>query len=255
MLEQSYNNKIFELKRVIADIKNYAGDWRYSNTFEKFVITLNNCSRTLNLPHFQFEDFHYSNTGKTINDIGYTSLVNHINILDELLPNILSNQEPVRKWNDSNNYQQDKQKVFIVHGRDKTALLESEGIINRVGLEPIVLSRMVNNGLTLIEKFEKYSDVKYAIVLLTPDDIGALYENKPLNSLDFKYRARQNVLFELGFFYGRFGRSNVCCILKSNVEKPSDIDGLAYLPYNQSVEEIEYLLLRELKQAGLIVHL
>ncbi|MDI7740563.1 nucleotide-binding protein [Lysinibacillus fusiformis] len=254
-MEQSFNNTVFELKRVIADIKNYARDWRYSNTFEKFVITLNNCSKKLNLPHFQFEDFHYSNTGKTINDIGYTSLVNHINILEEMLPNILSSQDQVRKGNDSNNYQQDKQKVFIVHGRDKNALLETEGILNRAGLEPIVLSRMVNNGLTLIEKFEKYSDVKYAIVLLTPDDIGALNENKPLNSLDFKYRARQNVLFELGFFYGKLGRSNVCCILKSNVEKPSDIDGIAYLPYNQSVEEVEYPLLKELKQAELVVQM
>ncbi|MCY8391139.1 nucleotide-binding protein [Bacillus haynesii] len=138
---------------------------------------------------------------------------------------------------------------IIVHGRDKTALLETEGILNRVGLEPVVLNRMVNSGLTLIEKFEKNSDVKYAIVLLTPDDIGALYENAPLESLSYKFRARQNVIFELGFFYGKLGRSNVCCILRSNVEKPSDIDGIAYLQYNQSVEEIEYSILKELKEA------
>ena len=56
---------------------------------------------------------------------------------------------------------------------------------------------MANGGLTLIEKFEKYSDVKYAIVLLTPDDIGALYENVPLESLNFKFRARQNVVLNL----------------------------------------------------------
>lgn len=256
LLKQSVNNTVFELKRVIADIKNYNKDWRYSDTFEKFVMNLNNCSKKLGLPDFQFENFHYSNTGKTINVIGYTSLVNHISIIEETLPTVLSSsQEPLKKSGVSTGYQQDRQKVFIVHGRDKTALLETEGIINRAGLESVVLNRMVNSGLTLIEKFEKYSNVKFAIVLLTPDDIGALYENAPLESLDFKFRARQNVLFELGFFYGKLGRSNVCCILKSNVEKPSDIDGIAYLPYNKSVDEVEYSLLRELKQAELVIEM
>jgi predicted nucleotide-binding protein len=147
----------------------------------------------------------------------------------------------------------DETKVFIVHGRDKTALLEMEGIVRRAGLEPIVLSRMTNSGLTLIEKFEKHTDVKYAIVLLTPDDIGALYENAPLESLNFKFRARQNVIFELGFFYGRLGRANVSCIYKSTVELPTDINGVAYLSYSQSVEELEFALLRELKDANIEV--
>ncbi|MFP8784309.1 TIR domain-containing protein [Planococcus plakortidis] len=141
--------------------------------------------------------------------------------------------------------------IFIVHGREKKALLETEGIIHRAGLKPIVLNRMANSGQTLIEKFEKYSNVKFAIVLLTPDDIGALYEEVPLESLNYKFRARQNVLFELGFFYGKLGRSNVCCVMKSNVEKPSDIDGIAYLPYEHSVEELEYSILKELKEADI----
>lgn len=253
-MDIKFNSNIFDLKKSIADIKNYNSGWNYSDTFEKFVSNLNKSSEKLSLPNFNFEGFHYSSSGKTINEIGYTSLINHVNLLEEMLPSIVSS----RKFNENvepMENQQDGNKVFIVHGRDKTALLETEGILSRARLEPIVLNRMVNGGLTLIEKFEKYSKVKYAIVLLTPDDIGALYENKPLESLELKYRARQNVLFELGFFYGKLGRSNVCCILKSNVEKPSDIDGLAYLQYSQSVEEIEYLLLKELQQAKLSIHM
>lgn len=248
-MKPSINNDIFQLKKVIRDIKQYNKEWRYSDAFEKYVANLNICSGSLGLPNFEFENFHFSNTGKTINDIGYDSLLTHISILEDMLPHIIDDKVQGVRNNEEVKVQQSRKKVFIVHGRDKTALLEIEGILSRVGLEPVVLNRNVNGGLTLMEKFEKYSDVKYAVVLLTPDDIGALYEDAPLESLGYKFRARQNVIFELGFFYGKLGRSNVCCILKSTVEKPSDIDGIAYLSYQNSVEEIEYAVLRELKDA------
>lgn len=247
-MSQSILNQGFELRKASGDIRNFKGDWKFTHIFEKLVMNLNKASKGLGLPLFQFEDFHYSNTGKTITEVGYDSLLTHISILEE---NNYNKKEQSFKTDVEVDNRQGHKKVFIVHGRDKSALLETESILNRVGLEPIILNRMVNSGLTLIEKFEKYSDVKYAIVLLTPDDIGALNENTSLELLDFSFRARQNVLFELGFFYGKLGRSNVCCVLKSTVEKPSDIDGIAYLPYKQSVEEIEFGLLRELKEAKL----
>ncbi|HDR7966612.1 hypothetical protein FPL01_08720 [Bacillus pacificus] len=249
------NTTVFQLKKVIKDIKNYDKEWRYINAFQQFVKILNECAMKLELPEFQFESFHLSNTGKTINDIGYNSLMNHINLLEEMLPNLIDCKTENRTINDTpkSPSADNKNRVFIVHGRDRTALLETEGILNRAGLEPIVLNRMVNGGLTLIEKFEKYSDVKYAIVLLTPDDIGALNENAPLESLNFQFRARQNVVFELGFFIGKLGRLNVCCLHKSTIELPTDIHGLAYLPYNNSVEEVEFTLLKELKEAEIQV--
>ena len=125
--------------------------------------------------------------------------MNHITLLEEMIPNLIEGKAEKQTQNGTqkNPSEDIKNRVFIVHGRDRTALLETEGILNRAGLEPIVLNRMANGGLTLIEKFEKYSDVKYAIVLLTPDDIGALYENVPLESLNFKFRARQNVVLNL----------------------------------------------------------
>ncbi|WP_242290309.1 TIR domain-containing protein [Bacillus cereus group sp. BfR-BA-01319] len=248
---ENINTTVFQLKKVMKDIKNYNKEWRYIDAFQRFVKILNDCAIKLGLPEFQFESFHLSNTGKTINDIGYDSLANHINLLEEMLPNLIEDKTEKRTKNatQKNPSEDNKNRVFIVHGRDRTALLETEGILNRAGLEPIVLNRMANGGLTLIEKFEKYADVKYAIVLLTPDDIGALNENAPLESLNFKFRARQNVVFELGFFIGNLGRLNVCCLHKSTVELPTDIHGLAYLPYNNSVEEVEYSLLKELKEA------
>ncbi len=251
------NATVFQMKKIMKDIRNYNKEWRYIDAFQRFVSVLNDCAIKLELPEFQFESFHFSNTGKTINDIGYDSLMNHINLLEEMIPN-LTNHETEKENKNKNDSRKTpsesiKNRVFIVHGRDRTALLETEGILNRAGLEPIVLNRMANGGLTLIEKFEKYSDVKYAIILLTPDDIGALYENVPLESLNLKFRARQNVVFELGFFIGKLGRLNVCCLHKSTVELPTDIHGLAYLPYNESVEEVEFALLKELKEAEIEV--
>ncbi|MBT2606391.1 nucleotide-binding protein [Bacillus sp. ISL-53] len=248
------NSTIFQLKKIIGDIKNYNKEWHYTHDFQKLIGIMNKCTNDLSLPSFKFETFHYSSSGKTINPTGYESLLNHIKVLEEMIPMVsVSPQQSNVVKEEKKVAHEENTKVFIVHGRDKTALLETEGIVRRAGLEPIVLSRMTNSGLTLIEKFEKHSNVKYAIVLLTPDDIGALNENAPLESLNFKFRARQNVIFELGFFYGKLGRASVSCIYKSTVELPTDINGVAYLPYTQSVDELEFSLLKELKEADIEV--
>jgi len=256
-MNKKVNASVFQLRKVIRDIKTYNKDWRYAEAFEKYVSTLNRCSTELNLPNFSFENFHYSATGKTINDTGYESLIGHIEILESMLPSIFENASSTNKGSDGNFKQAttDSNKVFIVHGRDKGALIEAENLVRRLGLEPIVLNRMASSGLSLIEKFEKYADVQYAIVLLTPDDIGALYENAPLQQLELKFRARQNVIFELGFFYGKLGRSKVCCLYKDNIELPTDITGIVYLPFNQSVEDVELDLIREFKEANMNVYL
>jgi predicted nucleotide-binding protein len=247
----SINKDIFYLKKAIRDIKNYNKEWRYADAFQRMVSNLNTSSRKLGLPEFQFEDFHFSkSTGKTIDDVGFNSLLGHIEILEDTLPAIFESNKRQENDNKTEEIKDDK-KVFIVHGRDKKALLETETILRRMGLNPIILNRVANNGMTLIEKFEKYSNVRYAVVLLTPDDVGALYEDV----LQYQFRARQNVIFELGFFYAKLGRSNVCCLMRSSVEKPSDIDGIAYLPYRESVEEIELSLLKEFKEAKLEVQI
>ncbi|MBE1446072.1 TIR domain-containing protein [Paenibacillus sp. OAS669] len=238
-MENSSKNTIFQLKKIITEIRSYPeNEWMKAEIFKKYVSDLNICSKKLGLLEFVFESFHFSSTEKTINQRGYKALINHIKILESMMPD----------FNVSVNEDADDDgitRVFIVHGRDRQAMIETENLVRRIGLQPIVLSRMANGGATIIEKFEKYSDVKYALVLLTPDDIGALNEENP----NYSFRARQNVLFELGFFYGKLGRQNVCCIVKANVERPSDIDGIVYLRFNSNVEEIEYDLMKELNAA------
>jgi predicted nucleotide-binding protein len=93
-----------------------------------------------------------------------------------------------------------------------------------------VLHRQPDKGRTLIEKFEQHSDVGYAFVLLTPDDIAYTIDQDTLpdSSRKKEKRSRPNVIFEIGYFVGKLGRDRVCCLYKDGVILPSDLDGLVY---------------------------
>jgi len=119
--------------------------------------------------------------------------------------------------------------VFIVHGQDNEAKEMVGRFVDNLGLQAKILHELPNKGHTLIEKFEEYSHVEYAIILLTPDDLGASKQNPKTP----KYRARQNVIFELGYFIGKIGRDKVCALYKEGVEIPSDISGVVYITMDE----------------------
>lgn len=148
-------------------------------------------------------------------------------------------------------------KVFVVHGYDHALKSDVEVFLRDLGLEPVVLHREVDEGRTLIEKFERHSDVAYALVLLTPDDVGCSAEEmaRPETERIIEQRARQNVIFELGFFAGRLGRERLCCVYKLGVSPPSDLNGFVYKEIKSSIEEVGYSLIKEFKAAGLPVTL
>lgn len=143
-------------------------------------------------------------------------------------------------------------RVFIVHGHDDKAKSELEVILGEMGLEPVVLHRQADSGKTLIEKFEHYSDVGFAFILLTPDEIAflATEETKSDDERKKEHRARPNVIFEFGFFVGRLGRERTCCIYKGPVTVPSDLSGLVYKQFENSIEEVGYAIRKELIAAG-----
>jgi predicted nucleotide-binding protein len=118
------------------------------------------------------------------------------------------------------------QRVFIVHGHYNGLKLEVADFLKRAtGKEPIILHLEASSGRTLIEKVEHYgSDAGFAVVLLTADDFG-----RAQDGVD-RPRARQNVMFELGYFIGLFGRGHATALTEGGVEKPSDLDGLVYIP-------------------------
>jgi hypothetical protein len=104
--------------------------------------------------------------------------------------------------------------VFIVHGHNEGARESVARFLERLGIHPIILHEMASGGLTVIEKLERHSDVDFAVVLLTPDDVGSVATSKDA----LQPRARQNVVLELGYFVGKLGRSRVCALHKGAVE-------------------------------------
>lgn len=138
-------------------------------------------------------------------------------------------------------------RVFLVHGHDEAALQSCARFIEKLGLSVTVLREQPNQGRTIIEKFVQHADAGFAVILLTPDDRGGAadmpYERQSL-------RARQNVIFELGFFLGRLGRERVCALYAEGVEVPSDYHGVAFVPLDSGMAwRLE--LARELQAAGL----
>ena len=137
-------------------------------------------------------------------------------------------------------------KVFLVHGRDDEAKHSVARFLTQIGLEPVILSEQPNRGKTIIEKFEQYADVGFAVVIITPDDLGAI-KDKPEN---LQPRARQNVLLELGYFIGKLGRDRVCALQKGKIEIPTDFTGVLYTPMDDS-EGWKTNLAREIHEAGI----
>src|SRR5205823_10915237 len=104
----------------------------------------------------------------------------------------------------------DVSKVFIVHGHDRASKAEVDGFIRKLGFEPIILHERPNKGRALITKFrEEAAGAGFAVVLMTPDDLG-----RAEKAVDLNRRARQNVVFELGFFIGKLGPENVAALVE-----------------------------------------
>ncbi len=139
--------------------------------------------------------------------------------------------------------QSNTNRVFIIHGRDYGTRNAVTGLLRELGLEPVVLQDQASQGLTVIEKFERWAEVDFAIALLTPDDVGGPQGD------DLQPRARQNAIFELGYFIGKYGRDRVCALVKATPEIPSDYSGVVYIEFNES-EGWKTSLFRELKSAG-----
>lgn len=142
-------------------------------------------------------------------------------------------------------------RVFIVYGHDANAREQLELMLRRLKLEPVVLQNLPSGGQTIIEKLESNTDVTYACVLLTPDDEG-YRQGHPEEA---KPRARQNVVLEMGMFLAKLGRKRVAILHKGNLELPSDIQGLVYIPFEDRVDDVKERVAAELQEAGFAINI
>ncbi len=136
--------------------------------------------------------------------------------------------------------------MFVVHGHDEANLLRLRTLLKeRFDLKPVILMEEPSSGQTIIEKFERAAnEAAFCLVLMTPDDQVRFQQGE-------ETQARPNVIFELGWFYGRLGRSRVCILSKRGTSIHSDLSGIVRIEFIENVEEAISGLERELHQAGL----
>ena len=136
-----------------------------------------------------------------------------------------------------------------MHGHDRAVKSEVARFVEKLGLKVTILEEKPGGGRTIIEKFERYaSNAGFAIVLLTPDDVGAPKDRQEY----LKPRARQNVIFEIGYFFKGLGRGRVCAMSTEDVEFPSDLNGVSYVPLD-SENGWKLKLFQEMKDVELPV--
>jgi predicted nucleotide-binding protein len=145
-------------------------------------------------------------------------------------------------------------KVFVVYGHDDSARTELEAMLRRWNLEPLILDQLTSGGQTIIEKLESVrKEANFAVVLATPDDEGHRKDHPDEKAL----RARQNVVLELGMMLALLGRPRVAILVKSavNMERPSDIQGLLYIAYKETVSDAKLTLAKEINAQGIKIDL
>lgn len=217
LLKQSFNNEFNEYKKSYDDAGSYIGFSRLAQ-------------RGGTSPAQKLKDFKERIESKITN-------LNKLKAKTKLLKSS-ENEAPaevmeLEKITNNN--------IFIVHGHDEKTKTEIARTLDKLGLNPIILHEQANSGQTVIEKFENNSDVGFAIILLTCDDLGKTKTDEEEN-----YRARQNVILEMGYFIGKLGRNRVFPLYESGVELPSDLSGIVYNPLDDS-GKWKFDLVKELK--------
>ncbi len=149
------------------------------------------------------------------------------------------------KSNSQKSKEGETNRIFIVHGHDESAQNKAARFVEKLGFEAIILHEKASSGRAIIEKIEHYSDVGFAIVLYTPDDVG----NVKSEADNLNVRARQNVVFEHGYLIGRLGRQNVSALVDGKLELPNDISGVVYISLDEG-SAWQLQLAKEMKQSG-----
>jgi predicted nucleotide-binding protein len=218
------------------------------------------------LKSFEDLDFEGNSFGMSVNQSAYTvqfheSLWKAQAILQSVRDAVVEEAQAVYSPNTATNSSAPQnKKVFVVHGHDEKLKVQVARFLEKLELEPVILHEQADRGLTIIEKFEKHSEVSFAVVLLSPDDAGGKLKEEfrwmgfgqEMETETLKARARQNVIFEFGYFIGKLGRANVCGLYCEGVELPSDYSGVLYTKVDDG-GAWQFNLLKELKAAGFAV--
>ncbi|MBR5940795.1 MAG: nucleotide-binding protein [Neisseriaceae bacterium] len=171
-------------------------------------------------------------------------------ILETYLEEMEESQNSLNENKDNRNI--DLTKVFIVHGHNDAIKEKVARLVEKQGLEAIILGEQTGGSKTIIERLEYHINeqgIGAAICLFTADDTGKANKEE-----DYKSRARQNVVFETGWCIGKLGRERIVVIAENTendkIELPSDMQGVVYINKNWEVD-----MLKELRNMGFKIDL
>lgn len=195
----------------------------FNNTHNEYYNDYNNCTKWIGMEDVMYRrdtssgQYKLNHEKEKIN-----AAVTNLERLVEKLP-LIDEDENIQSYTTTDKTYTNK--CFIVHGHDEARKFEVARFVeNDLRKKAIILHEQPNKGRTIIEKFEDYSKVDFAVALWTADDDG-----KSKKESDLKDRARQNVIFETGFFIGKLGRENVIVLHEDGVDIPSDYSGVIFL--------------------------
>ena len=235
--EDVYAATIDFIRKVMMPVK-------FSNKPDRYLVLRSNLNRALS-----FAGLKVDKAGRLINISPAVTIDDAISRAKDLqYPQDEARQSSTTESTDINGHITSK-KIFVVHGRDEGTRAIVTGFLEKLDLTPIVLQEEPNEGRTIIEKFEDHAQVGFAVVICTPEDEGRLVGETYL-----KYRPRQNVVLELGFFLGKIGRNRVVVLIKGDLDIPSDYAGVIYTPMDDS-DGWKMKLAKELKTAGFPIDL
>ena len=177
----------------------------------------------------------------------YKSVENITSVVSAALTRFTRNP-PLRVQKKAAEALRHRENIFVIHGRDEAKWRELKDIlISKFRLNPIVLLEQPDAGCkTVIEKFEHYAETcSYAIAVFTPDDEVASDKGTYL-------QARPNVIYELGWFCGRLGRSGAMLLLKDGTSLFSDFGGIIQKRFGTNISEKVIEIERDLVAAGIL---
>lgn len=195
--------------------------------------------------------FFSSTPDEVFEDHFYSGKEEFLNLLNVILEDIKLD-ETINLTGNQDNKIINSDNVFIVHGHNDEMKISVARTLEKLKLKPIILHEQPSKGKTIIEKFTDNSEVGFAIVLLSADDIAYSKSQKPE---DAKFRARQNVIFELGYFIGKLGRERVLALHETieNFEIPTDYSGVLFVPFDKA-GKWQFDLVKELKALNINVN-
>lgn len=243
-------NQIIHNQSMLTNARHLRDKWSEYNSEllsrlfdnESIANEYDSAGRGLGIVYFAEKSF--ADTVETFKD-GLTDKINKLESIHERL-DLIPENFPSKSISSSPLPLLNTSDVFIVHGQDDGAKETLARLLSKMDLNPVILHEQANEGKTIIEKFESHaSAVNFAVVLLTPDDVGHIKDKPELA----KPRARQNVIFELGYFIGKLSRKHVCALYKEGVELPSDYQGVLFIPMD-SGGAWKFMLAKELRTAG-----